>query len=197
MNDGSFRSMGAKPQTFCGSAAASSSPCHEIVRAMSARVFPISRQPIARAGGGVSFGCRDDHQIAILALHNPGRERLLEGPGRWTKEVAMSNGLKLKQPGWVRGRPVEKDRSGNPAGRRVGCRHETTIAAAALLAGGAEVLTRKGRTGTRRRPDHDAALYRTHPAALPRTRGGVRLAADRERHGRKPAGSRPTTSPAL
>ena len=43
----------------------------------------------------------------------------------------------------VRGRPFEKGRSGNPAGRRVGCRNRTTITAAALLAGEAEALTRK------------------------------------------------------
>jgi hypothetical protein len=43
----------------------------------------------------------------------------------------------------MRGRPFEKSRSGNPLGRRVGCRNKTTIAAAALLAGEAEALTRK------------------------------------------------------
>src|SRR6266542_7067380 len=48
-----------------------------------------------------------------------------------------------KAPGRVRGRPFEKGRSGNPLGRRVGCRNKTTIAAAALLAGEAEALTRK------------------------------------------------------
>jgi len=43
----------------------------------------------------------------------------------------------------VRGRAFEKGRSGNTLGRRVGCRNKTTIAAAALLAGEAEALTRK------------------------------------------------------
>jgi hypothetical protein len=43
----------------------------------------------------------------------------------------------------VRGRPFKKGRSGNPAGRRVGCRNKTTIAAASLLAREAEALTRK------------------------------------------------------
>jgi len=43
----------------------------------------------------------------------------------------------------VRGRAFEKGRSGNPLRRRVGCRNKTTIAAAALLAGEAEGLTRK------------------------------------------------------
>jgi hypothetical protein len=41
----------------------------------------------------------------------------------------------------VRGRPFQKGQSGNPTGRRIGCRNKTTIAAAALLAGEAEALT--------------------------------------------------------
>src|SRR5438132_437563 len=53
------------------------------------------------------------------------------------------DGLSPKPPGRVRGRPFGKGRSGNPLGRRVGCRNKTTIAAAALLAGEAEALTRK------------------------------------------------------
>jgi hypothetical protein len=55
----------------------------------------------------------------------------------------MTEELSPKPPGRVRGRPFEKDRSGYPLGRRVGCRDKTTIAAAALLAGEAETLTRK------------------------------------------------------
>jgi hypothetical protein len=55
----------------------------------------------------------------------------------------MADGVSPKPPGRVRGRPFEKGRSGNPLGRRVGCRNRTTIAAAALLAGEAEALTRK------------------------------------------------------
>ena len=55
----------------------------------------------------------------------------------------MTGGFAPRPPGRVRGRPFEKGRSGNPAGRRIGCRNKTTIAAAALLAGGAEALTRK------------------------------------------------------
>ena len=55
----------------------------------------------------------------------------------------MTDGIAPKAPGRVRGRPFEKGRSGNPLGRRVGCRNKTTIAAAALLAGEAEALTRK------------------------------------------------------
>ncbi len=55
----------------------------------------------------------------------------------------MTDMLTPTPPGKVRGRPFEKGRSGNPLGRRVGCRNKTTIAAAALLAGEAEALTRK------------------------------------------------------
>jgi hypothetical protein len=43
----------------------------------------------------------------------------------------------------VRGRPFPKGRSGNPAGRRLGSRNKTTLAAQKLLAGEAEALTRK------------------------------------------------------
>ena len=55
----------------------------------------------------------------------------------------MTDGHAPRLPGRVRGRPFEKGRSGNLLGRRVGCRDKTTIAAAALLAGEAETLTRK------------------------------------------------------
>ena len=55
----------------------------------------------------------------------------------------MTDGLTPKAPGRVRGRPFEQGRSGNPLGRRVGCWNKTTIAAASLLAGEAEALTRK------------------------------------------------------
>jgi Family of unknown function (DUF5681) len=55
----------------------------------------------------------------------------------------MTGGGAPKAAGRVRGRPFEKGRSGNPLGRRVGCRNKTTIAAATLLAGEAEALTRK------------------------------------------------------
>ena len=46
-------------------------------------------------------------------------------------------------PGRGRGRRFEKGRSGNPAGRRRGSRNKATLAAAALLAGESEALTRK------------------------------------------------------
>jgi hypothetical protein len=45
--------------------------------------------------------------------------------------------------GLARGRPFQKGRSGYPAGRRPGSRNKATIAAANLLAGEAEGLTRK------------------------------------------------------
>ena len=55
----------------------------------------------------------------------------------------MTEELSPRPPKRLRGRPFEKGRSGNPLGRRIGCRNKTTIAAAALLAGEAEALTRK------------------------------------------------------
>jgi hypothetical protein len=54
----------------------------------------------------------------------------------------MSDVLVPNPPGRVRGRPFEKGRSGNPAGRRLGSRNKATLAAAALLAGESEALTR-------------------------------------------------------
>jgi hypothetical protein len=56
--------------------------------------------------------------------------------------MQMTQGMAPRAPGQVRGRPSEKGRSGDPLGRRVGCRNKTTIAAAALPAGEAEALTR-------------------------------------------------------
>jgi len=56
--------------------------------------------------------------------------------------MIMSDVLLTKLPARVRGRPFEKGRSGNPAGRRPGSRNRATLAAAALLAGEAEALTR-------------------------------------------------------
>jgi len=54
----------------------------------------------------------------------------------------MADGVLPKPPGRVRGRPFERGRSGNPAGRRAGSLNKTTEAAA-LLAGESEALTRK------------------------------------------------------
>jgi hypothetical protein len=48
-----------------------------------------------------------------------------------------------KPPGRPRGRPFAKGQSGNLGGRRAGCRNKATVAAAALLEGEAESLTRK------------------------------------------------------
>jgi hypothetical protein len=56
--------------------------------------------------------------------------------------MTMSDVLLAKLPGRGRGRPFEKGRSGNPAGRRPGSRNKATLAAAALLAGESEALTR-------------------------------------------------------
>lgn len=47
-----------------------------------------------------------------------------------------------KPPKQARGRPFEKGRSGHPAGRRAGSRNKKTLAAAALLEGESEALTR-------------------------------------------------------
>ena len=49
----------------------------------------------------------------------------------------------LSPPGPVRGRPFVKGRSGNPRGRPVGARNKRTLAAAVLLEGESEALTRK------------------------------------------------------
>jgi len=55
----------------------------------------------------------------------------------------MVDGVSRKPPGRARGRPFERGRSGNPAGRRTGSCNKATEAAAALLAGESEALTRK------------------------------------------------------
>jgi hypothetical protein len=55
----------------------------------------------------------------------------------------MTEILLPKSPGRVRGRPFEKGRSGNPAGRRTGSRNKATLAAAGLLADESEALTRR------------------------------------------------------
>ncbi len=53
----------------------------------------------------------------------------------------MTDGLSLKQPGPVRGRPFAK--WNRPAGRRAASRNKKTLAAAVLLEGEAEALTRR------------------------------------------------------
>jgi hypothetical protein len=58
-----------------------------------------------------------------------------------------------------RGRPFEKGRSGNPAGRPRECRNKSTLAAQLLLQGEAEALTRKAvELALSRRSDSVAAL---------------------------------------
>jgi hypothetical protein len=58
--------------------------------------------------------------------------------------MTMSDVLLPTLPGRVCGRAFENGRSGNPAGRRPGSRNKAvTLAAAALLAGESEALTRK------------------------------------------------------
>src|SRR5437899_10206387 len=47
--------------------------------------------------------------------------------------MPMADGLSPRPPGRARGRPFEKRRSGNPAGRRTGRRNKATLAAAALV----------------------------------------------------------------
>jgi Family of unknown function (DUF5681) len=54
------------------------------------------------------------------------------------------DGMALPKPRKVaRGRPFARGRSGNPDGRPAGARNKKTLAAAALLEGEAEALTRK------------------------------------------------------
>src|ERR1700730_887092 len=57
--------------------------------------------------------------------------------------MTMTDGHAPKLPGRVRGRPFEKGQSGNPLGRRAGCRKKPPTAAARCLAGEAEALTCK------------------------------------------------------
>jgi hypothetical protein len=59
----------------------------------------------------------------------------------WTEGMHMTDALIPKPAG--RGRPYEKGRSGNPAGRQTGSRNRATLAAAAFLAGESEALTRR------------------------------------------------------
>ena len=93
----------------------------------------------------------------------------------------MSDLILPKPPGRARGRPFEKGRSGNPGGRRRGSRNKATLAAAALLAGESEALTRKA---VEMALGGDAVLHGTRAAAVPRAYRQIQSAADRGRpHG--------------
>src|SRR6202040_3057603 len=73
----------------------------------------------------------------------PGRGRVPKGPPIGIDETTMTDRFSPELPGRARGRPYEKGRSGNPAGRRTGSRNKATLAAAAFLAGESEALTRR------------------------------------------------------
>src|SRR6185437_8037184 len=64
-------------------------------------------------------------------------------PGNMTRNPRMAADLLQKQREGRRGRPFQKGRSGNPAGRQPGCRNRTTLVAEALLEGEAQALVRK------------------------------------------------------
>jgi hypothetical protein len=73
----------------------------------------------------------------MLAARMPGIQH------RLAKEMHMADVGISNRPGRGPGRRFEKGRSGNPAGRRRGSRNKATLAAAGLLAGESEALTRK------------------------------------------------------
>jgi hypothetical protein len=81
--------------------------------------------------------------IAVFALDTSSRGWVPNGSLDWTEERIMADGLSPKPPRAARGRPYEKGRSGNPAGRKTGSRNKATLAAAAFLAGESEALTRR------------------------------------------------------
>ena len=66
-----------------------------------------------------------------------------DGPLFDAKEMGMAVNSLQKQPARGLGRPFEKGRSGNPAGRPRGARNKATLAAEALFDSEAEALSRK------------------------------------------------------
>jgi hypothetical protein len=82
------------------------------------------------------------HQIAKLSSYSAARSR--PATGRFaTEEMGMAVNSLQKQPVRGQGRPFEKGRSGNPAGRPRGARNKATLAAEALFDSEAEALSRK------------------------------------------------------
>jgi hypothetical protein len=83
----------------------------------------------------------NDHKTAIFKLHDIPLTR--RTPSDKNRKVNMNDDVLANSSEPVRGNPFQKGRSGNPAGRRPGSRNKATLAAAKLLAGEAEGLTRK------------------------------------------------------
>src|SRR5260370_2747785 len=82
------------------------------------------------------------HKIAKISSYSAARWR--PGRGRFaTEEMGMAVNLLQKQPARGPGRPFEKGRSGNPAGRPRGARNKATLAAEALFDSEAEALSRQ------------------------------------------------------
>src|SRR5438874_11772664 len=59
------------------------------------------------------------------------------------REMPITDGVSQKPKGLARGRPFAKGPSNRPVGRRAGSRNKKTLAAAVLLEGEAEALTRR------------------------------------------------------
>src|SRR6516225_9807088 len=94
--------------------------------------------------------------------------------------MAADNFLQKQQ--MRRGRPFEKGRSGNPAGRPRGSRNRSTLAAQLLLQGEAEALTRKAVELALGGDPTALRLCLSHCAA-PRTAGAIGAAADAQAGG--------------
>jgi hypothetical protein len=94
------------------------------------------------------------------------RGAVAEAARPWTKEISMADGLTPKPPGRVRGRPVEKGRSGHPNGRRIGCRNKTTIAAAMKAVTSDSSLCRNRARSHNPRLDQCCAFFQTAAGRL-------------------------------